>query len=292
MGVSYPSTSGRRPQAPGAGDLVPFSPTASIHLLYHWLARSPLVARVASLARNQLDAVIRYHFADSFYHADESDERLLALLGPSLSTFIDVGANVGRWSATLLKHAPASRGVLLEPGSIAAKAKQAVAGFPAVTVVVAAAGEREGTVTFYESAGTSEGSTVVEGVRLSDAIARSVPMVTIDSELNRLGWDGLDLLKVDAEGFDLDVLRGGARAIHRRAIRWIQFEYNVHWRVRGSTLLAAARLLDGYELFISLPDGLHRANLDRYGDYFAYSNYFAARADSLDVLAPLIRRPL
>ena len=50
--------------------------------------------------------------------------------------------------------------MLLEPSSIAAKAKQAVAGFPEVTVVVAAAGECEGTVTFYESAGTSEASTV------------------------------------------------------------------------------------------------------------------------------------
>ena len=292
--LSHSSTSGpeTRPHAVGAGDLVALSASASIHRFYHWFARSQLAVRAASLVRNQLDAIIRYHFSDSFYHADLMDDRLLGVLGPSVSSFIDVGANVGRWSSALLKHAPTARGVLLEPGSVSEEAKRAVAGFPAVTVVVAAAGEREGIARFFESSGASEGSTVVEGVQLNDSIERSVPMVTIDSELSRLGWDGVDLLKVDAEGFDLDVLRGAGRAIQRRSIRWIQFEYNAHWRVRGSTLLAAARLLEGYELYVILPDGLHRANVVRYGDYFAYSNYLAARGDGVAVLAPLIRKPL
>jgi len=159
-------------------------------------------------------------------------------------------------------------------------------------VLEAAAGEREGTASFFESAKASQGSTLVEGAHLEDSIARSVPIVTVDGELARLGWNELDILKIDAEGFDLDVLRGAGGAIGRRSIRWIQFEYNTHWRIRGSTLLAAARLLKGYELFVSLSDGLHHANLARYGDYFAYSNYLAVRSDALSVLSPLIRAPL
>jgi hypothetical protein len=43
-----------------------------------------------------------------------------------------------------------------------------------------------------------------------------------------------------------------ADAIKRRAIRWVQFEYNAHWRIRGATLPAAAQLFKGYELYVIL----------------------------------------
>jgi FkbM family methyltransferase len=271
---------------------VAISVSALLHAFYHRLGRNWIAVRAASLVRNQLDAVVRYHFADSFYDADRMDERLLALIGPTVSNFVDVGANVGRWTLALLRYSPGARGVVLEPGSISNELKRAVGAFPTVMVRVAAAGAREGHGTLFESPSATEGSTLVEGVQLGDSIQRSVPIVTLDAELNRLGWDSVDLVKVDAEGFDLDVLRGAERIIQRRSIRWIQFEYNVHWRVRGATLLAAERLLDGYELYVISPDGLHRANLQRYGEYFAYTNYLAARCDSVDVLRPLVRRPL
>jgi hypothetical protein len=43
---------------------------------------------------------------------------------------------------------------------------------------------------------------------------------------------------------------------------------------------------------VILPDGLHRANLVRYGEYFAYSNYLASRRDEVKLLTPLLRGPL
>jgi FkbM family methyltransferase len=289
---SSPSGEPKTPTSRGAGNFLGLSASGLLHCFYHRLARSGLAARTAVLIRNQLDAVIRYHFSDSFYRADQMDDQVLRLIGPSVSRFMDVGANVGRWSLTLLRHAPSARGVLLEPSSASEEARRAVGRFPMVTVCMAAAGDREGVARFFESSCTSEGSTLVEGAQLSDSVERSVPIVTVDAELARLGWGGVDVLKVDTEGFDLDVLRGAEVAIHSRSIRWIQFEYNVHWRVRGSTLFAAERLLKGYKLYVILPDGLHRANVIRYGDYFAYSNYLAVRDDGTSILAPLIRNPL
>jgi FkbM family methyltransferase len=265
-----------------------FSPSALLHEFYHYLGRSQIAVRGASAVRNQLDAVIRYHFADSYHDAEQMDARLLEVLGPSISSFVDVGANVGRWTLALLKHAPTARGLLLEPGSVSSELERAVAGFRSVTLRVAAAGAREGVASFFESSGASEGSTLVEGAHLPNSLRRPVQVVTIDAELNRLGWNGVDVMKVDTEGFDLDVLRGAEGAIQRRSIRWIQFEYNVHWRIRGATLLAAAQVLKGYELYL-VQDGLRRANLTRYGEYFAYSNYLAVRPDSLDLLKPLLR---
>ena len=268
------------------------TPSALLHRFYHRLGRSRIAVRIAATLRNQLDVVIRYHFADSFHDAELMDDRLLGLLGPSVSTFVDVGANVGRWTLALLKYAPSARGILLEPGRVSDELKRVFTSFPDITVRVAAGADREGVGEFFESLSASEGSTLVEGAHLSDSVRRLVPVVTLDAEFGRIGWDGADLVKVDAEGFDLDVLRGALSAIQRRSIRWIQFEYNTHWRARGATLLAAAELLKGYELFVILRDGLHRANLSRYGDYFAYSNYLAARSDSVDVLSPLLRKPL
>lgn len=59
--------------------------------------------------------------------------------------------------------------------------------------------------------------------RITDEQAASKPMVTVetitlDSFLEAHGWPGVGLLKIDAEGFDLHVLRGAREAFARGSI--------------------------------------------------------------------------
>ena len=129
---------------------------------------------------------------------------------------------------------------------------------------------------FYEQPDASQTSSLVSGVS-RDAVERTVRVVTLDQEMENLCLDHLDLLKIDVEGYDLHALRGARVALSRQAISFVQFEYNQPWMYAGSTLQAAARLLDecDYELFLLNGSGLCRCDVLRLGELFEYLNFVA-----------------
>src|SRR5256885_229728 len=79
------------------------------------LGRSRTVTRGAVLMRNQCNRVIAYHLSRSHDAADNGELWLVRQLAPELRTFVDVGANVGDWSAGVLDVAPSATGILVEP---------------------------------------------------------------------------------------------------------------------------------------------------------------------------------
>jgi FkbM family methyltransferase len=136
-----------------------------------------------------------------------------ALRGGGL--FVDVGANVGTytlWAAELgaeviaLEPAADTFGLLLE--------NIALNRYP-VTSVRAAAGDHCGTARF--TVNLDAGNSLAEdGPVLTD-------LVTVDSLIGDRRVTGM---KVDVEGFEIDVLRGCARALAERRIDLIQLEWN------------------------------------------------------------------
>jgi hypothetical protein len=122
-----------------------------------------------------------------------------------------------------------------------------------------------------------ETSSLVPGFSRPTATAIKVPVTTIDHEIGKRGLGLVDFIKVDAEGFDLKVLKGAARMLRQKQIGVVQFEYNAPWAEAGSTLAEARRYLEGmgYELFLLKGDGLYSPQFQRYGEYFGYSNYVA-----------------
>src|ERR1700744_6152126 len=116
--------------------------------------------------------------------------------------FVDVGANVGTytiWAAEL-----GAEVIALEPAADTFRLLQeniALNRYP-VTAVRAAAGDHCGTARF--TAGLDTGN------RLSSDGTALADLVTIDS---LVGGRRVAGMKVDVEGFELDVLRGAARAL-------------------------------------------------------------------------------
>ncbi|HTV73579.1 MAG TPA: FkbM family methyltransferase [Candidatus Acidoferrales bacterium] len=100
---------------------------------------------------------------------------------------------------------------------------------------------------------------------------------TLDAALTALGWDEVDLLKIDAEGYDLQVMRGAESLIKSRRIGVIQFEYNRAWQLVGDTLRGAYLLLEeaGYKIFVLKRDGLFTLDYKLYEEYFEYTNFVA-----------------
>lgn len=129
--------------------------------------------------------------------------------------FIDVGANVGTytiWAAEL-----GAEVIALEPAADTfglLEENIALNGYR-VTAVRAAAGDHCGRVQF--TAGLDAGNSLApDGSVTTD-------LVTIDSLVGDRRVTGM---KVDVEGFEIDVLRGAARALAERRIGLIQLEWN------------------------------------------------------------------
>ena len=268
----------------------------TITAAYRRLARSQRVARAAVRGRNILTALLSHRFADGI-EADRNGEEALARAALADARIVlDVGANVGGWTATALDAAPQlERLVAYEPTRAGAEGlRSRFADRSEVEVVEAAVSDEPGEMTFYEEPAVGEGSSLIAGHSSADAIERRVAVVTVDAELERLGRDGIDFLKIDAEGFDLHVLRGATRALARQAVGVIQFEYNEPWLQAGSTLHAALELLSGhgYETYLLKASGLHPYDIDAYGELFAYSNFVAFAPGRSSAFANMMRPAL
>ncbi len=247
--------------------------------VYDGLARSRAARHGALWVRNVATQLLAHRLAPTI-DPDHNGEALLQReLAPWLCTVIDVGANRGEWTAHLLEAASGIETVCCyEPGSAALELLHRRFGSDErVKIIAAAVSDAAGGREFFEEPDAGETSSLVASHSSDLASSQPVRVVTIDDELDDLGIERVDLMKIDAEGMDLHILRGAERALRDHRIAVAQFEYGPAWAAVGSTLAAAFRLLrdHGYEVFALLPDGLHLYEPERTGELFVYSNFVA-----------------
>jgi FkbM family methyltransferase len=159
--------------------------------------------------------------------------------------FIDVGANIGAY--TIWASELGAEVIALEPAkdTFALLVENIVLNGYAVKPIEAAAGAVCGTARF------TSGRDCVN--RLDPGGSVETMMVTIDSIINDRTVAGM---KVDVEGFEIEVLRGCERALSEHRIKLIQLEWNTASRAAvGTDRKPVAGLLaeHGYGLF--RPDG-------------------------------------
>ena len=254
---------------------------AFLDTLQQLLARSRLVTTLALKIRNQCNAIIRKSLAPQGHnHALNGELWLVELLGSGLKTVVDVGANTGAWALSVLGKVPAvDRLIVFEPNPAAFESlRRNLSGMPSVVYSQKALGDKRGSLSFWCAPDAGELSSLVKEHAPRGSTEVRVAVSTLDEEVDRLGVQHIDLLKIDAEGYDFRVILGSRRLLDEHRISIIQFEYNEPWRATGSTLTHAAAFLEGmgYALFlIKGPGKLERANPEKYGEYFGYSNYIA-----------------
>lgn len=209
---------------------------------------------------------------------------LVARADPKLC--IDVGANRGRYSEVLLNTTDTVV-IAFEPLPLAfADLRLLQERFPERLLVEnCGVGSEDGTLSLNygdldsEFASFSTEVNRVSYVGSSNVNAMTVPVVKLDSFLkpelsDKFGQ--IDLLKIDTEGFELEVLLGARVTIERLRPRFIQIEYNWHQLFRGQSLYSLSRLLPGYVAYQMVPYGfgLVRRDVDRpESNIYHYSNF-------------------
>lgn len=147
---------------------------------------------------------------------------------------LDVGANVGQFLTAIKAFYPAASVLSVEPDpETHEKLATNAAPMPGVTTRCVAVGEARGTLALHRHH-VSLMSTLRPG-----AVEEYDPELTIDVEvmpLDELGSElpHVDLLKIDVEGFELEVLRGGREVLRRT--RYLMLELGLGRQLDGANL--------------------------------------------------------
>jgi FkbM family methyltransferase len=169
----------------------------------------------------------------AFGHDPFRDIRLLnEKWNSSVQTFFDVGANDGGTSLKAVKQFPEARIFAFEPHpETFLRLSDATKDYSAVDPVQTALGAEVGDQVMH----TYENSTINTLVPNARAPVRfgykqsspiTVKCTTVDLFCAERKIEKIDVLKIDAEGFDLEVLKGADAMLKRRAISFVYFEFN------------------------------------------------------------------
>lgn len=164
---------------------------------------------------------------------------------------IDVGASNGSWSLMARRYWPNASFLLIEALADHEEALRALG----MEYVLAAAGDRVGTINF-------NAPDVFGGAASYGPIADgdfSVPMTTVDIEVQRTGLPGPYLLKLDTHGFEREILYGAATTLERANLLVIE-AYNFELRSGAMRFHELCELLGerGFHC-LDLADPMHRS---------------------------------
>jgi FkbM family methyltransferase len=255
----------------------------------------------AVLGRRQLYRLGRFLFNyarldlnnDMAVNGERYVQRVALATGAAGSPVVcfDVGANVGLWSKALLHQAEGSALSVqvhaFEPCNET---------FTALTSnlngncrsgkfipVKKACSDRIGRAALNIVApGCCGVNSLVPGKRFAVQATEEVEVTTVDAYCAEFSISCLRLLKIDAEGHDLAVMKGATEMLRRRAIDVIQFEYNQSWIEARSFLRDAFEALQAFGYKVGK---ITRRGVEFYDQWsweletFCEGNYIACTTD-------------
>jgi FkbM family methyltransferase len=180
---------------------------------------------------------------------------------PRHSVVVDVGANTGDYSLALSRLAPDIDVYAFEPHPVTYNTLKRHAS-PQVHCYNAALGDSVGAIELYDykdSTGSSHASLfrdVIEKIHRKPSRSYPVQVTTLDSVIKENAIKRVGLLKIDTEGNELAVLRGGAESIAAGMIDVIQLEFNEMHVTSRTFFRDIWDALPTYRLYRLLPHGL------------------------------------
>jgi FkbM family methyltransferase len=199
-------------------------------------------------------------------------------------TVVDVGANEGVYSVDVWAVNRDAHVFAFEPHpQTYARLLAYSSGQKNITAINAACGSEAGQLVLYDyagSAGSGHASLhagVIEGIHKGESDQHIVDVIDLDTFAMNHGISLIHLLKIDAEGHELEVLKGAANLLRESRIRAIQLEFNEMNVISGVFFKGFCDLLPNYKFYRMLRDGL--VALDPYSplrcELFAFQNIVA-----------------
>jgi FkbM family methyltransferase len=172
---------------------------------------------LADFARLEVSRIGQYSRGHSLRR-----ELAMVLEGRLPRVIVDVGANVGVTALAYADWFPQAKVYALEPiPSTFEKLQANTADHGQIECFMLGCGDEAGQFTAYLCPDSKESSLVP--IEKATGQAR-VEVVTLDAFCHDQGLETVDFLKVDCEGYDLNVLRGADRLLREKRVRSILVE--------------------------------------------------------------------
>jgi FkbM family methyltransferase len=220
-------------------------------------------------------------------------ERLVHIL-PQRAIVCDVGAHDGFYTHFLASLRPDLIIHAFEPNPISyARLAETTKGH--FTIHQFALGDKEGEATLHDpnEAGGGSGCASLIGDVMHELYDNaphqkvSVQVKRLDHTAETLQLPRIDYLKIDAEGYDLMVLRGASRLIEENRLGVVQFEFNTMNVFSRSFMYDFYKALPQHRLYRIVQDGLILLG-ERYNpltwELFGFQNIVAVPKDMENTL--------
>jgi FkbM family methyltransferase len=188
------------------------------------------------------DELQRLMYADILHH--DWLPGFAVLLQPG-STFLDIGANIGYFTIYAANRVgPSGTLIAVEPiprTRERLRENLALNHLNSVIVDERALSDVEGAITLHVPAESAKRDYLVTCVPVPGWSPVSIPCTTLDSAFEAWGVDRVDLMKIDVEGAEPRVFRGGENVLRSGVIRAIICEFSgFHLKHSGLTCDEAA----------------------------------------------------
>jgi FkbM family methyltransferase len=178
--------------------------------------------------------------------------RLAKSQNTTINRVLDIGAHFGEWGRTAIEAFPAAEVISFEPfpESFAVLQKN-LSGNGRHTAVNVAAGDCAGELDFFLYQNSCLNSLTQRSAwsvksNWNSMASIKVQVVRLDDWCEQANLQHVDLLKVDTEGFDLQVLQGAEGLFRQGRVRFVFVEFNDLQSIEnatGGSLLAVDRYL-------------------------------------------------
>ena len=164
----------------------------------------------------------------------QEKNRYLWLKKHQIRTIFDIGANTGEWAATIHEHFPEAAIYAFEPLSDCyAKLSEKEKKIPQLTTFNFALGDNPGKFPIYRSSQASSSSLLP----MSDLHKKAFPHTqnlsreeievrTLDQVTKDLNIKENIFVKIDVQGFELNVLQGGKALLNRAKVLLIETSFH------------------------------------------------------------------
>jgi FkbM family methyltransferase len=203
----------------------------------------------------------------------------------AIRTVFDVGANVGETTVEALKAFPGARIFAFEPHPETFKTLRNALSSKRAVLRNEALGSEAGEIPMYEygcSGDPALANSLVPNARQTvlygyQSTKRPIRCTRLDLFCEQNGIGDIDVLKIDVEGFELSVLKGGESLLQSGRIRFVYFEFNDLYPLPGATggsLLEIGDYLSalGFKLIATYTDQVHTGN-----EFFIVANALFVR---------------
>jgi FkbM family methyltransferase len=256
------------------------------------LAKSYYLTQVARLVVRAYDNDCN---ADMYKNEEAKLLNMISSTRGDDSIFVDVGANVGDWSAALIEGGYTGRLVVIDPlKRNLAKVRERLGAldYDNFDLCEYALSDRTGTARFFsnkDQALSGHDSLLdMREIGYSDELdCVEVQCTTLDELAGQLKILRIDFLKIDVEGNELSVLQGAKSSLSTGAIDFIQIEFGHAARAAGVYLHDIINFVNEYDykIFVIKPSGLLPLDFTPFTEnQYSYINFLLAQNSVLDEL--------